>query len=98
MGGTQGGQNKDLFSLTKHQVMIIVLEFVLVITALTIVTLFFGCDEWEIGINYPTLSSVPFEFGVSHKSYSWDNGDTEQEIRIGFVFVVLCFSFFRNQA
>lgn len=76
----------------------LIMQFVLVITALTAITQFIICDEWEIGINYPTLSSVPFEFGVSHKSYSWDNGDHEQEIRIGFVFIVLCFSFFRNQA
>lgn len=70
----------------------------LAITGMVIITNFINCDEWEIGINYPTLSSVPFEFGISHKSYTWDNDDVEQEIRIGFVFVVLCFSFFRNQA
>lgn len=79
-------------------ILILVLQAVLLITAMMIVTLFFGCDEWEIGINYPTLSSVPFETGISHKSYTWDNGDTEQEIRIGFVFVILCFSFFKFQA
>lgn len=77
---------------------ILILQAVLLIAAMMMVTLFVNCDEWEIGINYPTLSSVPFEFGISHKSYTWDNADTEQEIRIGFVFVVLCFSFFKNQA
>ena len=77
---------------------ILILQAVLLITAMMLVTLWVGCDEWEIGINYPTLSSVPFEFGISHKNYTWDNGDVEQEIRIGFVFVVLCFSFFKNTA
>lgn len=80
----------------------VVLTFLLMlsaaITGLIIVTNFIGCDEWEIGLNYPTVSSVPFEFGIAHKSYTWDNGDTELEIRIGFVFVILCFSFFRNAA
>lgn len=78
--------------------MIMVLEFVGVVMGMMVVTLWWSCDEWEIGINYPTLSSVPFELGVSHKSYTWDNEDVEQEIRVGFVFIVLYVSFFKNSA
>ena len=75
---------------------ILILEFVLLITAMVLITQYLQCDDWEIGLHVPTVSSVPFELGIFHKAYTWDNGDREQEVRIGFIFFVISFSFFRN--
>jgi len=75
-----------------------IIQFVAIITIMMIITFFIQCEDWEVQINYPTLKSVPFEFGVFHKTYKLDDGSYEQEIRIGLIFFVLSFSFFRNDA
>lgn len=53
-------------------------------------------DQVEMGIELSTFKWTSFELGVTNRNYEWDNGDEEQELRIGLFFVTLFVSFFRN--
>lgn len=52
--------------------------------------------EWAIEMIHPSFNS--FEFGITNRNYEWDNGDSEQELRIGLFIVTLSVSFFKNSA
>jgi hypothetical protein len=55
-------------------------------------------DDVEMGIDICTFRWTSFELGITNRNYSWDNGDEEQELRIGLIFITFFVSFFRNSA
>lgn len=55
-------------------------------------------DDIEFGMELSTFKWSSFELGVTNRNYTWDGGDEEQELRIGFFFVTFFVSFFRNSA
>jgi len=59
---------------------------------------FYMSDQVEMGIELSTFKWTSFEIGVTNRNYEWDNGDEEQELRIGLFFVTFFVSFFRNGA
>lgn len=74
---------------------------IMVVILLTVMALVMGIamaddTEWGIELIHPSFNS--FEFGISNRNYKWDNGDEEQEIRVGLVIVTLSVSFFKNSA
>ena len=52
--------------------------------------------EWAVELAHPRFNS--FELGITNRNYSWDNGDEEQEIRIGLLIITMSVSFFKNSA
>lgn len=57
-----------------------------------------SCDEWQFGIELVNPKFNSFEIGITNRNYQWDNGDYEQELRIGFFIFTISASFFRNSA
>ena len=55
-------------------------------------------DEWQFGIELVNPSFNSFEIGITNRNYEWDNGDQEQELRIGLFIITISCSFFRNAA
>lgn len=69
--------------------------------ALVVMALVMGMNkaeeiEWAIEFIHPGFNS--FELGITNRNYEWDNGDSEQELRIGLFIVTLSVSFFKNSA
>jgi hypothetical protein len=52
--------------------------------------------EGSIELAHPSFNS--FELGITNRNYNWDNGDEEQELRIGLLIVTISVSFFKNSA
>lgn len=55
-------------------------------------------DEIEMGIDLSHPAHNSFEFGITNRNYTWDNGDEQQELRIGFVVIIFSISFYKNNA
>lgn len=55
-------------------------------------------EEWQFAIELVNPSFNSFELGISNRNYEWDNGDREQELRIGFFIFTISCSFFINAA
>ena len=73
----------------------------LVVSLLVLVAIVMGIAkadevEWAVELAHPNFNS--FEIGITNRNYEWDNGDEEQEIRIGLLLVTISVSFFKNSA
>ena len=79
-------------------VLTVITVFITLLTIMALVSGFVGCDEWTLGLEFNLFKFNSFEIGITNRNYEWDNGDHEQELRIGLVFVTIFFSSFRNSA
>jgi len=75
--------------------------FLVMIIALTVMAIVMGIAtsddiEFSIELAHPRFNS--FEVGITNRNYNWDNGDEEQELRIGLLIVTISVSFFKNSA
>lgn len=91
-GNTRGAEQ------VKTPFMIIVTIVVVLFIALPIMIGIAGSDEWQFGIELANPRFNSFEIGITNRNYEWDNGDQEQELRIGFLILTISASFFRNSA
>lgn len=71
---------------------------VVVITLVAIITGFRGYDSYEMGIDFVIPGSTTFEIGITNRHYDTQNGNIEQELRIGLFFIIFFIVFFRNDA
>lgn len=76
----------------------IFLIITLVLVTLAIVAGISGADDIEWGVEFTHPSFNSFEIGITNRNYEWDNGDREQELRIGLFILTIFVSFFRNSA
>ncbi len=79
-------------------VLTVILIFISLLTIMALVSGFVGCDEWSVGLEFNLFKFNSFEVGITNRNYEWDNGDHEQELRIGLIFITVFFSSFRNNA
>ena len=79
-------------------VITVITVFIVLLTIVALLSGFVGCDEWAVGLEFNLFKFNSFEVGITNRNYEWDNGDHEQELRIGFIFVTVFFSSFRNNA
>ena len=78
--------------------LIIIIASIVLFIALPILIGMSTSDEWQFGIELVNPSFNSFELGISNRNYEWDNGDHEQELRIGFFIITISCSFFTNAA
>ncbi len=71
---------------------------VVVLTLIAIITGFRGYDSYEMGIDLVIPGSTTFELGITNRHYDTQNGNIEQELRIGLFFIIFFIVFFRNDA
>lgn len=76
----------------------IIVSVIVLFIALPIISGIVGCDEWQFGFELVNPRFNSFEIGITNRNYEWDNGDVEQELRIGFLIFTISASFFRNAA
>lgn len=79
-------------------VLTVILVFIGLLTITALLSSIVGCDEWAMGLEFNLMKFNSFEVGITNRNYQWDNGDHEQELRIGFIFITVFFSSFRNNA
>lgn len=79
-------------------VLTVILIFIGLLTITSLLSGMIEYDEWTIGIEFTLFKFNSFDVGISNKHYSWDNGDHEQELRIGLIFITVFLSSFRNAA
>lgn len=75
---------------------ILLLIMLLVIMAISVGI--YTADSIEWGIDISTLRSTSFELGITNRNHVWNNQEEEQEFRMGFFFITIFISFFRNSA
>jgi len=78
--------------------LIIIIAAIVLFIALPIILGISSSDEWQFGIELANPSFNSFEIGITNRNYEWDNGDKEQELRIGFLIITISCSFFTNAA
>lgn len=96
-----GREEQTILTYIKAFSIMVITVIVIFIGLLTITSLLsgiIGCDEWAVGLEFNLFKFNSFEIGITNRNYEWDNGDHEQELRIGLVFVTIFFSSFRNSA
>ena len=75
--------------------------FLPIVIGLVVMTIVMGVamsDDIEFAIELAHPSFNSFELGITNRNYNWDNGDEEQELRIGLLIVTISISFFKNSA
>jgi hypothetical protein len=70
----------------------------LVLTLIALFTGLRGYDSYEMGIDFVIPGSTTFEIGITNRHYDTQNGNIEQELRIGLFFIIFFIVFFRNDA
>ena len=75
---------------------LIMVVILLIVMALVMGIAMADDTEWGIELIHPSFNS--FELGITNRNYEWDNGDAEQELRIGLLIITLSVSFFKNSA
>lgn len=76
----------------------IIISIIVLFIGLPILIGLSNSDESEFGFEIVNPGFNSFEIGITNRAYQWDNGDSEQELRIGLLLLTISFSFFRNAA
>lgn len=78
--------------------LIVIIASIILFIGLPILIGMSSSDEWQFGLELANPSFNSFEIGITNRNYEWDNGDKEQELRIGLFIMTISCSFFTNAA